>query len=886
MEKSCGAFFFSWPEAYQAGVEAVGGKGWNLSRLVRYGFRVPAGGVLAAGAYRAFWEENNLLETVGNIAQSITIGNIGEKGTEEKLFLIREKIKAGHISQYMLEELTSKLKNTGILKKPLAVRSSATAEDTAGASFAGIHESFLNVRGLDNVLSAIKGCYASLWTPRAVAYRRKMNVKDDEVFPAVVIMEMVEAVAAGIGFTCDPRTGRECVTLINANFGLGESVVSGAVEPDEYRLDFRWEVPERWTIAEKRIGRKEGKTVAAKDGGTEFIGSAGSAVIQVLADKDIHKLNLLILRVYDALGGGEQHQDIEWVFDGRDFSLVQARPVTALPRYTFDEIKNQPDMWSNANLRDTMPMVQSTLNWSFLEKLWKVPLKSVMKQFGYQNLSGFRQIRLYQGRAYTNISYMQWLFYDAFGFKPRQMNESLGGHQPEIKISEKSPYRGIKGFKRLVRLLKTIPNGLKIKKNAPKIFENVNGLTGAFLKENFKNLADKDLLNKSAEIRNAIVEFYPVLATFTGFADMSLLVKALEKFFPGKGKAMANALMAGGGDITSAQQGYRLVELATIARGDAAARRFFTGATFDPLRWEKVLPEESPFRQSFRDFLAEYGHRGIYEMDIINPRWRDDPSYLLNVLRSTIETADTGKIKARQKEKANEARQEVNQKVPFYRRGLINNLLKQAIKGAELREMAKSMLIKLYEPERIIFQETGRRLAERGILAEQADIYHCAWNEIFSILKGEWDGRGLDVLVGERKARREELGALSSPDLIIDEAPQFSETVTRSSGNALAGMGVAAGRASGAARLIGHPDEGEKLQAGDVLVTPSTDPGWTPLFLRASAIVVETGGFLSHGAIVAREYGIPAVVNIPGVMKMIKDSQLVTVDGDGGKVYI
>lgn len=355
MEKNCGTLFLSWPEAFQAGVDITGGKGWNLGRLDRYEFRIPAGGVLAAGAYRNFIEENNLLEATEKIAQSVSIGNIGEREIEEKLFLIREKIKAGIISPHIKEELASKLKDIGILKKPLAVRSSATAEDASGTSFAGIHESFLNVRGMDNILYTIKGCYASLWTPRAVAYRRKMDVKDGKVIPAVVIMEMVEAKAAGVGFTCDPRTGRGDVMVISANFGLGESVVSGAIEPDEYRLRLGY-WPE---ITEKIIGRKEGMTVPGKHGGTEFARPVESMAGQALSDENIVKLSFLILRVFEALGSGEQHQDIEWVFDGSEFILVQTRPVTALPRYTCAEIKEQPDIWSNANFRDAIPVVQS-----------------------------------------------------------------------------------------------------------------------------------------------------------------------------------------------------------------------------------------------------------------------------------------------------------------------------------------------------------------------------------------------------------------------------------------------------------------------------------------------------------------------------------------------
>lgn len=884
MEKSCGTFFFSWPEAFQAGVGVAGGKGWNLGRLDRFGLKIPSGGVLATGAYRNFIAENNLLETTEKTAQSVSIGNIGEREIEEKLFLIREKIKAGSISPRIKEELISKIKNIGLLEKPLAIRSSATTEDTSGAAFAGIHESFLNILGIDNILSAIKGCYASLWTPRAVAYRRKMKVRDDEVIPAVVVMEMVEAKAAGVGFSCDPRTGREDIMVISANFGLGESVVNGEVEPDEYRLSVDY-WPE---ITEKRVGRKQGMTIPAKHGGTEFVRPAESMAGQVLSDENIVKLSFLILRAFEALGQGEQHQDLEWVFDGKEFILVQARPVTALPRYTCAEIKDQPDIWSNTNFRDAIPLVQSTLNWSFMKYGLTTILQSPLQSVGYRIPTGLRFVRLYHGRPYLNLSLQQWLLYDALGLPPRKTNDSLGGQLPEIKINEKKPYTGVKGLKRIGRMLKFLLAIAKAKRKAKKSFIKFNDYTKDVLKKDFKSFADDEFIQTFFANAKVASEFAPIFLHLGSSAAASymMLVNALEKHFPAKGNAMTNAIMAGSGNITSALHGYRLVELAEIARNDPDARRFFSTAPFNPLLWEKDLSDKSPFKQSFRNFLAEYGHRGVYEADIINPRWREDPSYLLHIIRSTIETADAGAIKARQKEKSDRAWQEIKQKLPLHRRMLVKSLLKQALKGSEFREMAKSVYVKLYEPGRMIYQEIGHRLAERGIIKKQTDIYHCALIEITSILRGYWDGRGLAVLVADRKAMRKELETLSPPDLIIDETPKFAEPVTCSSGNELIGLSVAAGRTFGPAKLIYHPDEGGKLQAGDVLVAPSTDPGWTPLFLRASAIVMETGGFLSHGAIVAREYGIPAVVNVPGVMKVIKDSQLITVDGDEGKVYL
>ena len=875
MANSCKALFLNWDEAFKAGVEAAGGKGWNLGRLQRYGFNVPVGGVLAAGAYQSFMAENNLSDYPVEITQNITIDNIEEKETKQKLHLIREKIEAGHIPGYIEEELIANLKDMGILDKPLAIRSSATAEDSGKASFAGIHDSFLNIRGRDNILSAVKRCYASLWTPRAVAYRWKMSIKDDEIFQAVVIMEMVEAQAAGVGFTCDPRTGREDITLISANFGLGESVVNGAVEPDEYYVDC-------WCdIAEKKTGRKEGMTTMGENDGIDFIKTSGLEEKQVLSDEQISRLGLLIQRIFDALGGEEQHQDIEWVFDGNEFAIVQARPVTVVARYTFDEIKNQPDIWSNANFSDTMPMVQSTLNWSMYKRFFKLS-----DMFANQLLPGLQGIRLYGGRAYVNLAIQQWLMYDSFGFTPHQTNEAWGGYQPEIEINDENPYEGIKGLQRLERLQQLAAAADLARNNAQADFDKVNLFTEGLLSENFSMMTDKDLIRKMDEICINHNQYYPVFMACLAASDVNPLIQALERYFPGKGKVYANALMAGAGDITSAQQGYKLMELAQIAREDAAARKYMASEPFDPLCWQKELPEESPFKQALRSFLAEYGHRAVYELEIKNPRWREDPSYLFEVIKSTMKSDLLNQIRARQKEKADRAWQDVNQRVPYDERGTISSMLQNTLKGMELREQSKSMMVKLSESYRLVFQEAGRRFASHGIILEPADIYHCSWSEIISVLRGDWNGKGLTILITERKKRNQQLEKLSPPDFIVDEVPNFTKIDAPASGNMISGLGVAAGRASGVARLIDHPHQGERLKLGDVLVAPTTDPGWTPLFLKASAIVIETGGSGSHGAIVAREYGIPTVVNVRGAMQIIKDGQNVVVDGDEGKVFL
>ena len=447
MEKVGSEFFFSWPGAFQAGAAAAGGKGWNLGRLDRYGFRIPAGGVLGTGAYKRFIAENNLFEEISRIAQSVSAGGIGEKETEEKLFLLREKIRTGHIPSYIRDVLVTRLKTIGILDKPVAVRSSASAEDSGRASFAGIHESFLNVRGADDILSAVKGCYASLWTPRAVAYRRKMNFSDEEMSQAVVIMEMVEARAAGVAFTCDPQTGREDIFNVSANYGLGESVVNGMIEPDTYYLDVSAFSAMPQLIA-KKIGSKQGMTVARAGGGTHFVPGEDMARRQALPDEKIVKLGLLLTRIFESLGECEAHQDVEWAFDGQDFFILQARPVTALPVYTFEAIKNKTRVFSNGNYREAVPMVLSPLHRKVMKNIIDTIQYTTFSIPGYPMPEGFQFSRLTKGRLYCDISALQWAYYDSTGTLPRDFNPFWGGHQPDIEIEDANPYSGEVGLER------------------------------------------------------------------------------------------------------------------------------------------------------------------------------------------------------------------------------------------------------------------------------------------------------------------------------------------------------------------------------------------------------------------------------------------------------
>jgi phosphohistidine swiveling domain-containing protein len=322
---------------------------------------------------------------------------------------------------------------------------------------------------------------------------------------------------------------------------------------------------------------------------------------------------------------------------------------------------------------------------------------------------------------------------------------------------------------------------------------------------------------------------------------------------------LASALMAGAGDVVSAEHGYRLYEIAAAPDRPAAMRAF----------------------------LEEFGHRSVYEAEVANPRWREDASFLEAQVAQIAASGSTGRAP---RDLAAERRREAERRLaqlPLVRRAAVRWIAGQARAAAARREAGKSALIAIAEPVRYLLLEVGRRMVSAGVLDAVEDVFHLGRADLEAFIRTEWDGSGARALVADRRSLREaRLMAPPPPDLISSD--ETVRNVAPSSaihgGATLAGIAASSGVASGAARLIRHPFEAARLQPGDVLVAPSTDTGWTPLFLRAAAIVTEVGGYLSHGAIVAREFGLPAVVNVPGVMSELRDGETITVDGDTGKI--
>jgi phosphohistidine swiveling domain-containing protein len=817
----------------------IGGKARGLGQLLRYGFDVPGGGVLTVDAHAL--------------------------PLPEKTALVRRE-----------------LERLGVWGRPLAVRSSATTEDSREHSFAGIHESVLNVRGEDGLRDALATCYASLESERARSYRQGRGLRDEDVRLAVVVMELVAADAAGVAFSADPRTGRRDVCVINANHGLGESVVSGTVDPDEFHVQVR--TYDQRLIARRR-GRKESRVVPRAGGGTETAASPASGYS--LTDAQVHHIARTCQRVQDALGALDQPYDVEWVLKGERVVVVQARPVTHLPRYTYPVLQSLPTLWSSANVKDAIPFVVPPALARFMPQMGHALITAAFPEIGFAHRPGLEHMRVIDGRVYINIRALQWEIFDAFGMSPRLTTDTTGGHHDDIEVPPRSPLgdqvrRGRAGL-RMLRVL------FRVAHEAEGHFADIQRFVAQRLALDMNTLTPEEAARLLVE--NEIKAFdYAVhegpMNNAAG-AAAPIVQGLLRRAFGDRARPLLNQLMHGLGKIPSAEQGYRLLALAGLARESQPVRDFLGAGPAAWTAWRDVLPKGA-FRTEFERYLDAFGHRAVYEGDVFVPRWSEDPTYLFESIAGLLASPPLEDWRARQAERREQAWAEVRAKTDPVTRWILRKLVHAAVRGAELREAGKSELVRFMLVSRHMYLGLGRRWTAAGVVADPEDLFFLSGAEVMAYLLGESDGRAFRTLAAERRARFEAQKQMAYRDLI--EADDAERRVlplperARTDGRTLAGIAVSQGRAEGKARVILHPREGAALQMGEVLIAPSTDPGWTPLFLKAAGLVMETGGYLSHGAIVAREFGIPAVVNVTGVLSRIRSGDAVTVDGDLGNI--
>ncbi len=627
--------------------------------------------------------------------------------------------------------------------------------------------------------------------------------------------------------------------------------------------------------ADPHTGRRDRVRISA--GGADVLVQSGIGRALVvnrsgpcaLDDERCLTLARLVMRLEWAVGEGQDPQTVDWSFDGQRFTLGEPRLIDHLPRVTVPIARSAPALWSNANLKDAIAGVPTTASWSFIAPYLRAILFAPIERLDFPVPPGMEVVRRFEGRAYLDLTSVQATYFGALGALPANVNAALGGVSAEINLPAPNRAQERRWWVARLRLLWQMVRHLQVyardidavQRSARRLPLDFRGYSNAQLIELAEQIADQQSAFGSAfQTGNFEAGTWP-----------ALLEGLLERCLAGEGRRVAAGLMAGSGQVTSAEHGVRLVELARIADSDAAALNMLVN---DDARDWRDLPADSSFRMAFARFLDEFGHRGVYEAELANPRWIEDPRFLLDQVGRYV---DEGLPTLRSSDQRRLAEQALR-RMPMWPRVLAMWLASRARRSAALREAGKSALVAMALPVRLLLLEFGRRLVAVGLIDAIDDVFHLSRADLETFGRGEWDGRDFRALATERRRVREaRLARPAPPDLI-------GSTVFAAAPGQLRGLAASPGVGCGPARLIRHPSEGVRLQRGDVLVATSTDPGWTPLFLRCAAVVTEAGGLLSHGAIVARELGLPAVVNVAGVFDALTDGDEVCVDGNRGVV--
>ncbi|KQN89638.1 phosphoenolpyruvate synthase [Arthrobacter sp. Leaf69] len=886
----------------------VGGKAANLGELMRAGLPVPDGFVLTTRAYRRATSPAGLDAIHTALAATAADdfpGLAGLASTARRLVL------AADVPADIADAVRAAYAALGT-EAPVAVRSSATAEDLPFASFAGQQDTVLNVVGFDAVLAAVRQCWASLWTDRAVSYRATHGISPSTVSLAVAVQRMVDAAVAGVLFTANPLTGRRHEAVVDASPGLGEAVVSGAVNPDHFVIDSATQ-----KILERRIGSKGVAIRPLPGGGTERVEQSGSGSQPCLDDARLAALDLLGRRAEMHFGAP---QDLEWAIDAGGMPwLTQSRPITTL--YPLPE---------RQRVRDGTRVY---LCFSLAQGLTR-PLTPM-------GLAGFRLIASSVARAAhfdvpvphdgpgPYVQAGQRLFFDL-----TPVVRSTVGRAVVPRVFDVMEARSAAVLRRLFddpRFSVTVRSPWQVLRHIAPVAARAR-VPESLLRALFRPEAALRRAQQFGErFRTALVvpagstpaqrldhverilghELFPVVPNILPLPALGFaLLAAAGRLLGGNaGPGALQPVLRGLPNNVTTEMDLALWELAVAIRADPAAAAVFDAAAFDDAVFDgaaahdAVVPElvrryrarglPAVVQSGLAGFLGRYGHRAVAEIDLGMPRWSDDPAHILGVLANYLRLDDPGQAPDRQFSKAaREAEEHVARLAALagersrLRGALVRAALRRTRMFAGLRELPKYHIVEALAAVRGQLQVIGAELAGAGRIREADDVFFLDLAEVREGLSG----RRLQHLVAQRhEDYAQELGRRHIPRVLLSDGTE-PEALQGPRGRAEAGPGgvltgspASAGIVTAAARVILEP-RGARLEPGEILVAPSTDPGWTPLFLTAGGLVMEMGGPNSHGAVVAREYGIPAVVGVPDATSRIVTGQNITIDGAAGTV--
>jgi phosphohistidine swiveling domain-containing protein len=878
-------------DAENTSLAIAGGKGANLARLARTGFPVPPGFIVATDAYNAFVAANALADRILGIVRNISPDD--PQALETASRAIRAWFAAGQMSLDLVHALCDAYADLGY--RPVAVRSSATAEDLPGFSFAGQQDTYLNVVGETALQKAIVDCWSSLWTARAIGYRARNGIDHAAVSLAVVVQEMVSSETSGVLFTANPLTGKRTETVIDATFGLGEALVSGQVDPDHYVVDAEGH------ILSKTLGTKA-LVIHGQVGGGTITTPIDAAARQALPDAAIHELAQLGRRVEAALG---LPQDVEWAsVDGRLY-LLQSRPITSL--YPLPEgmpaepLRAMLSFGSVQGMLDPMtPLGREAIGITLVGagKIFghhlTLETQSVLWEAGERlwiDVAGLVRNRVGRRLALATLPYVD-----------PAASQALERLIAQCRFPAPGPLRARTALRVLrvlipmiVRALRTL---LRPDAERERLFRQLEAMLASF-EARFKRAAS--ISERLALIRRmadrafdfVIPQFVPRFGM--GMATYNLLTH-LAGTLPGDAIDTRVMMRSVPHNVTT-EMDLALWRTAQAIRADAVSLAHFQAHEAAALADEYLQGRLPPAAQeAIGQFMERYGMRGLAEIDLGRPRWREEPLPILQTLRSYLDidaanqAPDAVYARGRQAAAAEVDRLATalrGTRGGWIKAGLARRVAYRMRALIGLREAPKFTVIRIFGMMRRALLADGAQFVARSVLARPDDVFFLHLRELDALAAGErrdW----VALIEARRRTFAQEMRRRQIPRLLLSDGQTFYEGVSASEtrdGATLYGTPVSPGIVEGTVRVVLDPRTAQ-LAPGEILVCPGTDPSWTPLFLTAGGLVMEVGGMMTHGAVVAREYGLPAVVGIHNATQRLHTGQRVRVDGASGQVVL
>ena len=867
---------------------AIGPKAASLIRLSRIGLAVPAGFCITGTVFREHLEQNNLTAYIKSAVDEFAKTKPAAKGAV--LSSLRRDVTEAPLSEEVRRRIENLYRKLGAER--VAVRSSGTAEDLPGHSFAGQYDTYLGIANLKDCIEAVKKCWASLWTLRAYEYREKNRFDHLKINMAVIVQPLIAADASGVIFTVDPVTGSRSRIVIEACFGLGEALVSGKVTPDRFVVD-----KSKLKLLSRTISEKKVECVLDKNGLVkERNVPKERSTVCCLDKKQVKRLAKLARKVETEFGCP---QDIEWAICKKKIYFLQSRPITAIGP---EKSRQEQQIWSTFCLEEVMPDVVTPVTWSMLQCLGNNLFDPSLRTLCI-NRRDTPVFGLIAGRLYFNASFWTAVILCLPGSRNYDFRKNAGNETGLLDLLEKLENLTQEDlpkieFNRTLFILKLPLLLIGVIANTPEkgqsILENARKMNKKWQSLDISSLSPEQMADccKDAidDFDRLIVAHAPYLfSIMTAFPALEIVC---SKWLSGD-SSRTSKLLAGLGGMDDAESAMDLWRLALKAHKSPDIEMAILAGDC----WENTVQKVSElqrgdeFLKSWDEFMERHGHHCRAELELYNQRWYETPDYILGLVRSyltclgkTDPLENYRKLTNQREQLAAGCRRELKNPI---KRLIFNKLLIRSQKGAVFRENIKSEVIRLIVVTRQLLLELGNRFANQGLLAETDDIFFLEFRDILQIAKGR---HKLDIrqIVATRRREYKRWQSITPPKVVVGEydPDSFVPEVVDADVDVLKGWAVSSGVAAGKARVILRADTEEQLLAGEILVAPFTDPGWTPYFFPAAAIVMDQGSLLSHGSIVAREYGIPCVVNVGPATRIIKTGQTIQVDGNNGVVRI